>query len=310
MAVYKVPQDVEAEDKLFGPFSFKQFVFLIIAVVFFGMAWGLSTILLPLAIFPLPIAVFFTVLALPLRKEQPMEVYVAAVISFFLRPRVRTWEPDGIEELIEVIAPKVEEKQLGKGYDQSEVQRRLSYLANLVDTHGWSVRGVRNPDAIGTLETANSSLHDDFYNEVQDTDDMLDETNETAQQIGELIKQSDHARRQTIIDSMQRPVPAESTPPTAQQPSIFTPMNNENEPRLSIDPYPYMRQGVLSPVGEQAANSDPSGGSVAPQTPVQDTVNPDILDLANNHPDLSIATLQREADRIQETEEEVVISLR
>ena len=42
MAVYRVPQDVEAEDKLLGPFSFKQFVFLIIAVGFFGIAWALG----------------------------------------------------------------------------------------------------------------------------------------------------------------------------------------------------------------------------------------------------------------------------
>ena len=27
MAVYKVPQDVEADDKLIGPFSFRQFIY-------------------------------------------------------------------------------------------------------------------------------------------------------------------------------------------------------------------------------------------------------------------------------------------
>ena len=31
MAQYKVPQDVEADDKLLGPFSFRQFVYLLIA---------------------------------------------------------------------------------------------------------------------------------------------------------------------------------------------------------------------------------------------------------------------------------------
>ena len=30
MAQYKVPQDVEAEDKLLGPFTFRQFVYLMI----------------------------------------------------------------------------------------------------------------------------------------------------------------------------------------------------------------------------------------------------------------------------------------
>lgn len=308
MAVYKVPQDVEAEDKLLGPFSFKQFVFLIIAVVFFGMAWGLGTLLLPLALLPAPIAIFFTALALPLRKEQPMEVYMAAVVSFFLRPRVRIWEPDGIETLIEVVAPKVEEKQLGKGYDQQEVQRRLSYLANLVDTRGWAVRGVGNPEATGTLETA-SSLHADFYNEAQTAEDMLDETNETAQQIGGLIEQSDRIRRQGILERMQQPLPSQESPEAATAPSVF--MSSNDEPELSINPYPHMRQGMLSPVGERPSRPIPDDGATVLQPPVQDAVDPGILDLANNHSDLSVATLQREANRIKaNAEEEVVISLR
>ena len=50
MSVYKVPQDVEAEDKLLGPFSFRQFIFLIIAVVSLGAAYILARILLPLGL--------------------------------------------------------------------------------------------------------------------------------------------------------------------------------------------------------------------------------------------------------------------
>ena len=87
MSVYKVPQDVEAEDKLLGPFSFRQFVFLIIAVIGIAIAYGLSTILLPLAIIPVPIILFFGALALPLKKDQPMEVYLAAVISFYAKTK-------------------------------------------------------------------------------------------------------------------------------------------------------------------------------------------------------------------------------
>ena len=52
MAVYKVPQDVEAEDKLLGPFSFKQFIFLIVAIGMIALAWGLFSVLPPLAIIP------------------------------------------------------------------------------------------------------------------------------------------------------------------------------------------------------------------------------------------------------------------
>ena len=40
MAVYKVPQDVEADDKLIGPFSFRQFIYLIIVAISGAAAFG------------------------------------------------------------------------------------------------------------------------------------------------------------------------------------------------------------------------------------------------------------------------------
>ena len=193
MSVYKVPQDVEAEDKLLGPFSFRQFIFLIIAVVSLGAAYILARILLPLGLIPVPIALFFGALALPLRKDQPMEVYLAAVISFMLKPKKRLWQPDGIEYLVEVTAPKTEETTRRNSYDQEEVQRRLSYLANLVDSRGWSIRGVNDPD---------SSMQADLYNEAQTAFDPLDETGATAQNITNLINQSDARRRQAMIQTM------------------------------------------------------------------------------------------------------------
>lgn len=300
MSVYKVPQDVEAEDKLLGPFSFRQFVFLIIAVIGIAIAYGLSTIFLPLAIIPVPIILFFGALALPLKKDQPMEVYLAAVISFMLKPKKRLWQPDGIERLVEVIAPKVEEKTYGNNYDQAEVQRRLSYLANLVDSQGWSIRGVNNP---------NSSMRADLFNEGQAANDILDENSTTAQNINHLINQSDVRRRQEVIQKMQTGQSA--TPPSAQpsQPDNPTPTAP-----LQMNPYPTMRQSVLNPVSGRPAASAPAQTrpTTTPQTSVNE-VPPAIIELANNR-DLSIETIAREANRIQQenklSDEEVVISLR
>lgn len=303
MSVYKVPQDVEAEDKLLGPFSFRQFVFLIIAVIGIAIAYGLSTILLPLAIIPVPIILFFGALALPLKKDQPMEVYLAAVISFMLKPKKRLWQPDGIERLVEVIAPKVEEKTYGNNYDQAEVQRRLSYLANLVDSQGWSIRGVNNP---------NSSMRADLFNEGQAANDILDENSTTAQNINHLINQSDVRRRQEVIQKMQTGQSA--TPPPTQTPQPSQPDNPTPAAPLQMNPYPTMRQSVLNPVSGRPAASAPA--QTQPTTTPQASVNevpPAIIELANNR-DLSIETIAREANRIQQenklSDEEVVISLR
>jgi hypothetical protein len=82
MATYKVPQDVEADDKLIGPFSFRQFIYLIIVALSIALAWGLSKLFIGLVIIPLPVILLFGALALPLRKDQPMEIYLAAIISY------------------------------------------------------------------------------------------------------------------------------------------------------------------------------------------------------------------------------------
>lgn len=294
MSIYKVPQDVEAEDKLLGPFSFRQFVFLIIAVVGIGIAYALSQLLLPLFLIPMPVVLFFGALALPLKKDQPMEVYLAAVISFMLKPKKRLWQPDGIETLVEVIAPKTEEKIYGNRYDQAEVQRRLSYLANLVDSQGWSIRGVNNP---------NSSMQADLFNEGRAANDILDENSTTAQNINNLMRQSDIRRREEVIQKMQT---AQTTTAAASQSA-----NSIPTAQLIVNPYPTMHQSTINPLSEnKPTNSQPTA---TPQTSLND-VSPAIIDLANNHSDLSVETISREANRIQQenklAEEEVVISLR
>ena len=302
--MYKVPQDVEAEDKLLGPFSFRQFIFLIIAVVSLGVAYILARALLPLGLIPVPIALFFGALALPLRKDQPMEVYLAAVISFMLKPKKRLWQPDGIEYLVEVTAPKTEETTRRNSYDQEEVQRRLSYLANLVDSRGWSIRGINNP---------NSSMQADLYNEAQAAFDPLDEAGATAQNITNLINQSDARRRQAMIQTM-----------SSAQPAVINNLPGENQPdieqsiasNMSATPYPTMRQSTLIPLDEIPVQlaAESSAPTAPPQTSL-DSVSPAIMDLARNHSDFSVQTIQRVANEIEQREKakemegEVVISL-
>ena len=44
MAQYKVPQDVEADDKLLGPLNFRQFIYLLIAAALLALAWALASL--------------------------------------------------------------------------------------------------------------------------------------------------------------------------------------------------------------------------------------------------------------------------
>lgn len=312
MSVYKVPQDVEAEDKLLGPFSFRQFIYIIIALMGVALGWGLSQIILPLAIIPLPMVLFFGALALPLKKDQPMEIYLAAVLSFYLKPRKRLWQADGVQSLVEIIEPKTVEEQRTKDLDQDEAERRLSYLANLVDSRGWAVRGVSG------MPQPENAMQDDVFFEAQQTEDILDDSSSLTHTFDSMIGRADAKRRQEAINIMNRPAATAEIPPTPDpyatltaptpQPVTTTPTQAQPqpvlpEPHLTYNPYPEaIHQAVVPPTGPAIATSQPP-------------VSPDIINLVNT--DLSVATIEHEAKRLREKEEqassggeEVVIPLR
>ena len=341
MSSYKVAQDVEADDKLLGPFSFRQFIYLIIVALSGLLAWGLSTLLLPLFIIPLPVMLFFGALALPLRKDQPMETYLAAMISFHLKPRKRLWVPDGVESLVEITVPQTEEIQLTKNLSEYEAAKRLSYLADLSDSQGWSIRNAVAPINDGT------SMRDDIYNEAQQTEDLLDDSGSVARAFDTKISQADTRHREELLARMNNqianannPVPTPTEQPVIAQPAMTTvqPLQSDpyttltatpaaeelpqsqpvDDPQLQFNPYPTsIRQSVIHPLeDEPTAQVTPVQPSIPePQVPTQtnssvesintseNEVSPDIISLANNS-DLSVETIAREANRLSQKKQE------
>lgn len=313
MAVYKVPQDVEAEDKLIGPFSFRQFIYLIIVAIAGFMAYLLSRIFIGLVIVPLPVIIFFGALALPLRKDQPMETYLAAVIRFFLKPKKRMWSPEGAVNLVEIVAPRLVEKHYAKDITQDDAQSRLDYLARVMDSRGWSTRGVAS---------ATDSLNDVVVAEAEQVEDVLDENAPVAQSFESMIEQQDEQRRREMIERLKHAQAAPAQPQPAQPRTQSYPQAPvEPDPNVQFNPYPTIHQRVVWPEGQQpqtsaptaAATPTPDDGQADDQTTDQTVptqVSPDILKLANNS-DLSISAIAHEAQRLTGNDSgEVVISLR
>lgn len=264
MSRYKVAQDVEAEDKILGPFSFRQFIYLLVAAAGIALAWGLSQVFLPLAVIPVPIILLFGALALPLRKDQPMEVYLAAVVSFYTKPRRRMWQPDGINSLIEITVPEKVEIERTKNLSQDEAERRLAYLSQLADTHGWSIRHTRVPDAQG-------SMISDVYFEAQQTSDMFDDNSSEARAMTRRIEQSNQARRRAAIERMQAPptgLPAVADgQPLQQAPVPYQPAWPQAQPQ----PYQAASQTVSStpPQGIPPYQPPVDAAGFAPVSPAQ-----------------------------------------
>lgn len=312
MANYKVPQDVEADDKLIGPFSFRQFVYLLIVAAMIALAWAFSKIFLPLAVLPVPVILLFGALALPLRKDQPMEIYLAAIISFYLKPRVRTWDADGVESLIEITAPHVEEVVRSKNITQEDAQQRFGYLADLVDSEGWAVRGQGM--------APNTAMTTDSYLAAQQAEDVLAADNSIAQSFNYMIAQEDAKRREELIAKMHAPAPVVAAPVVVATPSVAVlPPLPQMAPAMpvaaadptsmpSFNPYPTIQQMVIQPPSDdkahQLAMAPPPTPIPAPvAAPVPAPISASMVNLANNA-DLSIETIAREANRIQHKEEE------
>lgn len=309
MAVYKVPQDVEADDKLIGPFSFRQFVYLIVVALSGALAWGLSQLFLPLFIIPLPVIVFFGALALPLRKDQPMEIFMAAMASYYIKPHKRMWDPDGIESLIEITVPKIVDVQLTKDISQSDAQQRFNYLSELVDSKGWSVRGIG-------LQATNSVMSNDAYLEAQQAVDILDDNAHTSQTLDQKLNQSDALQRQQAIDAMYTPPP---TPDyfnggqVAEAQTAPEPTNNILPESNSY--FENIQQKVVQPIIQPVSTLKPT--NITPPETIPTTsekvLSTDIINKLANDNTLSIATIASEANRIntkQDMNQEVVISLR
>ncbi len=231
MATYKVLQDIEADDKLLGPLSLKQFIF---AAMFVGIGVAMFFIATsPAPTFlkaPLIVVLFFPMLltgflAAPISRDQPNEIWLLARISFMFRPRKRIWNQDGVKELVTVTAPKKIVHIYTNNLSQSEVRSRLQALANTVDSRGWAVKNVNTnlfaqpgyavDGATSDRLISPMSLPQEVsITDVTESDDMLDiANNSTAAHLDQLVQESTAAQRQHALSAMKPADPkAQPTP--------------------------------------------------------------------------------------------------
>lgn len=274
MAQYKVPQDVEADDKLIGPFSFRQFIYLLIAAGLIALAIGLFQLFPLLAIIPIPFILLFVVLALPLKKDQPMETYLAALISYYLKPHNRIWTPGQRESTIYIAAPKIIEDDRASDITGEEATHRISFLADIVDTEG---RAITN--------ASGSNVSEEIIAESNTTNDMF-ETNHF-DSLEDTIAEDENRRHEEVIREMKEAIE-----------------KNEEIDR-SAEVIKRAEQSEVFAVSEESKPENAENSEKAQP----ESVKSSIIELANN-PDYSVATIAKEANRIKEKEDgEVFISL-
>ena len=284
MATYKVPQDVEAEDRLLGPFTFRQFVYLLIAAIAGALAAALFQIFPLLAILPLPVIIFFLILALPLKKDQPMETYLAAIVSFYMKPNKRFWRPGQGETTIQITAPKIVEKSRTRDISEEEASHRLSFLSNLVDSEGYAIRGNHN-----------GNFTENFIADTEDVNDFMDDSQN--QNLINLMQKEKVARHAEIINQMKAAI---NNTENAMGPATIS----SHQTTLGSNSFS-QNQTTMS----QTSSNQPTPNPFTQNQTIQNTntlanrnqsiLNSNYQNLANNQ-NFSINTISKEANRYRE----------
>lgn len=337
MATYKVLQDIEAEDKLLGPLSLRQFIYAIIVVFIGFIAFQLARAAWFLALPFVPPMIFFGLLAAPFGQTQSSEVWLLAKIRFFLFPRKRIWDQSGIEELVQITVPKKVEEIRTKGFDKEEAQSRLKALASTLDTRGWAIKNISPEMMQNTAVFAGQGTSDrlveintlpgESASPVKPSDDVLDPSaNPIAHQMNQMMQESTTSHRQELLDRVRQlasqhpPAPAapQANPATQTIPAPAT--NNANvvhpqpktESPQAFTPRPIINNAggiVHSPTPVQPAttakNSVPKKAVSTMTTPA----NTDILSGVNDK-DSTAVSVSHDDGASDTGSNEVVVSLR
>jgi hypothetical protein len=289
MATHKVPQDVEAEDKLVGFLSLRQFIMVLVGLGFGYLTFFFFTRIHPItALIWIPPTVVCLVLGLYQRKDQPVEVYLASALRFYFKPRKRKWDQEGYEERVIITAPERIQKQYTKNFTGEEAYSRLDNLSRLMDSRGWTSKLIgdwQNPQLASAaagdrlVQPGSASMPQTQQDFVQPIDMMDEATSRVAQNFESRIQQTDTATHQQAIQAMH----SARQPAGQAQTSTVTAVPTYKK-------YPEMRQKVVQP-------SQP--------IPASQQLNNQKLQELSKADDLNIQALAAEAKHIANNEVEV-----
>ena len=155
---YKIPQNVDLEDKIFGPLTLKQFLVAMGAGMVTFVAFSFFYTAVPLVFWAITVLAWLTAAAFIFVRpnDQPFSKFLFSFIWFATKPSRRAWKRvpslGGIALSDENAVPKVKQREEPS---ESEVRSKLQRLAHVVDTRGWSE--VDENDDVGGRVTSEAS---------------------------------------------------------------------------------------------------------------------------------------------------------
>jgi len=197
---YKVPQNVDIEDRVIGTLTLRQFMILLI---------GAGFILIFNFIFVGPLRIIFWFLALLIGGvalafafvkygDQRLEIFAMSAFKTITAPRKRIWKKEEVLPQIikKATEPKPESRTAPKK-NLEEAKGDLEKLAELVDSGGYSQ--IEQKDRTILPETPKVEDHD--------TPDFIAETEKPNPEIDAMINSAKTEKKEPLVSEMAKVSP-------------------------------------------------------------------------------------------------------
>ncbi|HRY59953.1 MAG TPA: PrgI family protein [Patescibacteria group bacterium] len=179
---YKVPQNLDVEDKIIGPFTLKQFGFLVGGVL---LIYVLYTILMPMfglmvvMIVDAPVAVLTIAIVFVKINERPFLTFLAFLLGFVKNPKTMKWQKASkLKDFGTMVKASSEEKEkqkeMAKLARSGVVRSRLNELALTLDTKGWNAESNETEGRVASPGVVQSALRENVKADTNLTELPLD----------------------------------------------------------------------------------------------------------------------------------------
>ena len=204
------------------------------------------------------------------------------------------------------MAPKIENDDRGRQITGEEATHRLSFLADIVDTEGYAIKGV-----------AANSMQEDLRAEAETVKDMF-ETNHF-DDLADSIMRDENDRHAEVMREMREAIDKnellygkiDTNEQNGMGNDVTEPVgaSDREEPKESFDPLAKF-DGISKSESDVVVQPDSFTKLVENANEINENQpKSSIIELSNN-PSYSVATIAKEANRINNKEEgEVFISL-
>lgn len=174
----KVPQDVTREDRLIGPLTLKQFLYILggAAVVFIAYQYYTQRYLYPLEFWSISFVAVTLSLAFAFARINglPFATFMGHAFTFLFAPKNRSWDKDG-EELLTI--SDAENAALPTTAATTTAAKptnvgQLELLAKVLDTGGRMDENNTNTNRIGNVSTETTTVVEPIVEDVLEETDI------------------------------------------------------------------------------------------------------------------------------------------